>query len=187
MNEDATPSCADPEAVLTFWEEAGFEGWYKKDDNFDADIRSTFGALHETARDGLLDHWSETPRGALALIIVLDQFSRNLFRNNSRAFENDSKAVAVARRAIAKGFDEEIEMPLKQFFYLPFEHSEKPEDQAECIRLFKQTGDKEALKWAKIHADIIAQFGRFPHRNEILGRESTAAEEAFLKDGGFAG
>ncbi len=187
MSGNTTTTNAGPETVLTFWEEAGHDRWFQKDADFDAEIRSRFSAIHHAARIGRLDHWNQTPHGALALVILLDQFSRNIFRDDPKAFENDMRALGIAHEAIRKGFDGKIAMPLRLFFYLPFEHSEQSHDQDECIRLVEKTGDEEALKWAKVHADIIARFGRFPHRNKILGRESTPAEDAFLKDGGFAG
>ena len=131
--------------------------------------------------------WEATPEGALALIIVLDQFPRNMFRNDPRAFATDPQALAVAERAIAAGFDRKVDRALQSFFYMPLMHSEELADQQKCVDLFRGFGNDNNLKFAQIHEDIIRRFGRFPHRNSVLGRISTAEEENFLKDGGFAG
>lgn len=176
-----------PSEVVAFWREAGPEKWFKKDAAFDAEIRARFDALHHAAARGEHPWWEDTSEGALALLLVLDQFPRNLYRGSAHQFATDGLARAIARRAIARSFDHAPEPALRSFFYLPLEHSEDMRDQRESVRLFEATGDGELIKWAKLHADIIARFGRFPHRNESLGRESTEEEKLFLKDGGFAG
>ena len=176
-----------PADVLSFWREAGYDRWYSKDDGFDADIRSRFLATWEAARDGRLDAWQDSDDGALALVIVLDQFPRNMFRNDARAFSTDPLARKVALRAIEEGRDARIDPDLRAFLYLPFEHSEDMADQEFCIELFKALGDADSLKWAEMHADIIRRFGRFPHRNAVLERNISPEEAAFLEHGGFKG
>lgn len=178
---------ASPTDVLTFWREAGPEKWFKKDTAFDDTIRTRFLETYEAAAAGKLAEWEQTADGALALTLVLDQFPRNMFRNDARTFAADPIARAVAGRALARGFDRELPITDQQFFYLPFEHSEALADQERCCALFAATGDAEILKWAKLHADIIRRFGRFPHRNKVLGRVTTPEEQAFLDEGGFAG
>jgi uncharacterized protein (DUF924 family) len=173
--------------VLTFWREAGPDHWYDRDEVFDAAIRTRFLSTYEAAAAGELSHWETTADGALALVIVLDQFPRNMFRNDPRAYATDPLARAVADRAIARGLDQQADTGERSFFYLPFEHSEQIADQARCIALHRALGDADSLKWAELHADIIARFGRFPHRNAVLGRATTPDEQAFLDDGGFAG
>ena len=183
----ADNAVAEPSEVLAFWRAAGPEKWYKKDGDFDAEIARCFLSTYEAAAAGQLSHWEDTPEGALALVITLDQFPRNMFRGNPRTFATDALARAVADRAITRGFDRRITTQERQFLYIPFEHSEDPADQERSLRLFRANDDAEALKWAELHADIIGRFGRFPHRNVILGRNSTAEEQAFLDSGGFAG
>jgi uncharacterized protein (DUF924 family) len=178
---------ATPQTVLAFWREAGHDKWFKKDTAFDGDIRNRFIATYEAAVAGRLSDWERTAEGALALTIVLDQFPRNMFRGDTRTYTADPLARAVAGRAIARGFDRQVALPDRQFFYLPFEHSETLTDQERCCALFAATGDADMLKWAQQHADIIRSFGRFPHRNTILGRATTSEEQAFLDCGGFAG
>jgi uncharacterized protein (DUF924 family) len=178
---------ASSEQVLAFWREAGPARWYKKDAAFDDLIRRRFLATHEAAAAGRLAEWEGTAEGALALTIVLDQFPRNMFRGDARAFAADPLARTVAERAIARGFDLQIALPDRQFFYLPFEHSERLADQERGVDLFRAAGDAELLKWAELHADIIRRFGRFPHRNALLGRVTTPEEQVFLDEGGFAG
>jgi uncharacterized protein (DUF924 family) len=175
-----------PADVVTFWREAGADRWFNKDTAFDEEIRRRFLALHEAAAAGNLTEWEASAEGALALLILLDQFPRNMFRGQTRAFATDPLARAVTSRAILNGFDGAFP-DLRSFFYLPFEHSEDMKDQERGLTLYKAAGDADGLKWAEIHADIIRRFGRFPHRNAILGRVSTPAEQKFLDDGGFAG
>jgi uncharacterized protein (DUF924 family) len=176
-----------PTDVLAFWREAGPAKWFKKDAAFDAEISARFLPSQDAAAARRLAQWEETPDGALALVIVLDQFPRNIFRGQARAFETDALARAVADRAITRGFDARVPAAERVFFYLPFEHSEAMADQDRCVALVRAMGDADLLKWAELHADIIRRFGRFPHRNSLLGRASTAAEQAFLDSGGFAG
>ena len=178
---------ASPNDVLAFWRAAGPKKWFTKSAAFDAEISARFLSTYQAAAAGTLAAWEADAEGALALVIVLDQFPRNMFRGNARAFAADPLARAVADRAIVRGFDQETKSSLRGFFYLPFEHSENLADQERCVALARATGDADALKWADIHADIIRRFGRFPHRNAILGRTTTAAEQAFLDEGGFAG
>jgi uncharacterized protein (DUF924 family) len=177
---------ATPQIVLAFWRAAGPDKWFEKDADFDAEISWRFRKTYEAAAAGELA-WDEDPQGALALVIVLDQFPRNMFRNSIRAFAADPLARKVAARAIARGFDHAVPIPERMFFYLPFEHSENLADQDRCVALNRASGDAEAIKWAELHADIIRRFGRFPHRNAALGRTTTAEEQAFLDSGGFAG
>jgi uncharacterized protein (DUF924 family) len=176
-----------PQDVLAFWRDAGADKWFKKEAAFDDAIRARFLATYEAAVTGQLARWEETCEGALALVIVLDQFPRNMFRGDARTYAADHLARAVAERAIVRGFDRETPVIERQFFYLPFEHSEAMADQVRCCVLFSATGDADHLKWAELHADIIRRFGRFPHRNAILGRVTTPEEQAFLDGGGFAG
>jgi uncharacterized protein (DUF924 family) len=182
--EAMTASAAE---VVSFWQEAGPDRWFNKDAAFDQQIRERFLATYETAAAGKLSSWEESAQGALALLILLDQFPRNMFRGDARAFATDPLARAVAAGAIVRGFESQVPKDLHGFFYLPFEHSEDLADQERCIALHKAIGDMENLKWAEIHADIIRRFGRFPHRNAALGRITTPEEQAFLDGGGFAG
>jgi uncharacterized protein (DUF924 family) len=178
---------ASPQAVLEFWRAAGEEKWFKKNAAFDDDIRAGFLATYEAAAAGRLAGWEQTSEGALALTIVLDQFPRNMFRGDPRTYAADPQARAVASRALDRGFDRSLPNIDRQFLYLPFEHSETLADQDRCCALFAATGDTDKLKWAQLHADIIRRFGRFPHRNAVLGRATTAEEQAFLDSGGFKG
>jgi uncharacterized protein (DUF924 family) len=176
-----------PSDVARFWIKAGPKAWFKKSKAFDAEIRMRFEALHHAAARGELDDWSADPEGALALLLLLDQFPRNLYRGSAHAFATDAMARVVAREAVERGFDKQVDPELRQFFYLPFEHSERLEDQDLGVSLCAASGDADLLKWATLHRDIIARFGRFPHRNGCLARATTDDEHAFLKSGGFAG
>jgi len=176
-----------PHDVLTFWRDAGPERWYEKDAAFDADMERQFLATWELASKGELSTWEDTDEGTLALLIVLDQFSRNLFRGDVRAFQNDPMAREIANRAIARGVDQRIDAALREFIYMPFEHSEDLTDQKRSVALFRATENGDNLKWAILHLEIIEKFGRFPHRNKVLGRVSSPEEEAYLADGGFSG
>jgi uncharacterized protein (DUF924 family) len=173
--------------IVSFWTKAGEKRWYKKDPAFDQKIHEEFLVTHQAAAMEKLGAWEAEPEGALALLLLLDQFPRNMFRGSARAFANDPQARAIAARAIKRGFDKKVPAGLREFFYLPFEHSEDLADQEKCLKLFRATKHKDNLHWAKVHHDIIKRFGRFPHRNEILGRSSTPEETAFLEEGGFAG
>ena len=175
-----------PADVIAFWRAAGPEKWFEKNAAFDDEIRRRFLNVHEAATSGKLTAWEASAEGALALLILLDQFPRNMFRGQARAFATDPLARAIASRAILSGFDGAFP-DMRSFFYLPFEHSEDLADQERGLTLYKAAGDEDGLKWAKIHADIIHRFGRFPHRNAVLGRVSTPEEQKFLDDGGFAG
>jgi uncharacterized protein (DUF924 family) len=178
---------ADPAEVLAFWREAGPEKWFKKDDAFDAEIKQRFLSTYEAAAAGRLADWAATAEGSLALLLVLDQFPRNMFRGSARMFAADPLAKTIAEEALGRGFDRQTAMPDRTFFYLPFEHSEDLADQERCVALNRAHGDADSLKWADLHADIIRRFGRFPHRNTVLGRQTTQEEQAFLDDGGFTG
>jgi uncharacterized protein (DUF924 family) len=175
------------EEILAFWRAAGPEKWFERDEVLDAEIRARFLATCEAAAAGRTDDWQETPDGTLALLLLLDQFPRNLFRGEARAFATDAKARALAERAIARGTDREFPVPERRFFYLPLMHAENLADQERCIALCRAAGDAEGEKYAELHADVIRRFGRFPHRNAALGRITTAQERAFLEAGGFAG
>jgi uncharacterized protein (DUF924 family) len=176
-----------PQDVVTFWRDAGKDRWFAKDAAFDAEIAARFGLLREQAEAGALASWAASPDGALALVILLDQFPRNIFRGTGRAFATDAAAREVAAEAISAGFDRSVEPGLRGFFYLPFMHSENMADQDSCLALYEAAADESGLEWARVHRDIIAQFGRFPHRNEALGRDTTPEEAEFLSGDGFKG
>ena len=176
-----------PADIVTFWREAGKERWWKKDDAFDAEIRARYLALWEEARAGGLSSWRASDDGLLGLVIVLDQFPRNMFRDDARTYATDPLAREVASQAIAAGADRRVDPSLRQFLYMPFMHSEALDDQQRCVALFRAIGDPEQAEYADSHADIVRRFGRFPHRNKILGRATTAEEQAFLDEGGFSG
>lgn len=178
---------SEADAVLAFWKDAGPKMWFTRDDGFDRDILLRFGALHQKAAAGELADWQNAADSALALILVLDQFSRNLFRDNARSFAQDGQGLRVAKSCLSKGFDHQVDSSLKQFFYMPLMHSESILDQQACIGLFHATGMAENLKYAILHRDIIARFGRFPHRNKVLGRATSSAEQVYLDEGGFSG
>lgn len=176
----------DARAVLGFWTKAGPDRWFAKDDAFDVACRS-FEDLHHRAARGELGEWEGAAEGALALLLLLDQIPRNLYRGSAHAFATDGLALAVARRAVAAGHDRSVGMPLRTFFYLPFEHAEDLDAQRAAVALFEAAGDEGYTKYARIHLDVIERFGRFPHRNAVLGRTTTEEEQAFLAAGGFAG
>jgi len=175
-----------PEDVVAFWRKAGPEKWFTRDAAFDAEIADRFSALHGAAADGGHDAWAQNAEGALALILVLDQFSRNLHRGSALAFASDPKALQIAETAVARGDDRAVPKDLQVFFYMPFEHSESLADQRMAIRLTHAMQNADYLKYAHTHHDVIRRFGRFPHRNAVLGRHTTAAEKAFLEAGGFS-
>jgi uncharacterized protein (DUF924 family) len=184
MNDDETARAAD---VVSFWSAAGPKAWFKKDEAFDAEIRRRFLKTHEAAAAGKLAAWEHSAEGALALLILLDQFPRNMFRGQARMFETDPMARAIAAGAIVRGFDAQVAKEMRGFFYLPFEHSEDMADQQRSVAFYKAIGDTDGLKWAELHADIIKRFGRFPHRNALLCRATTPEEQKFLDEGGFGG
>ena len=175
-------------AVLTFWFQGQPEqinpAWFTKDPAFDRLIAGQFSAAVDTAAAGAADALMADPDGALALCILLDQFPRNLYRGSARAFSCDAKALAVARQAVADGFDRPMPVAQRMFLYLPYEHSEDPAVQQASLRLFASLGNAELLLYARRHAEIIARFGRYPHRNAALGRVSTPEEDAFLQEPG---
>jgi uncharacterized protein (DUF924 family) len=184
MSEDGTARAAD---VIAFWRDAGPAAWFKKDEAFDETIRRRFLKTHEAAAAGKLSDWEQNAEGALAILILLDQFPRNMFRGSPRMFATDPQALSLAAGSIVRGFDAQVDKMMRGFFYLPFEHSEDMADQERGIAFFKAAGDADGLKWAEIHADIIRRFGRFPHRNAVLGRTTTPEEQRFLEEGGFGG
>lgn len=176
-----------PQAVLAFWRAAGPDRWFAKDEAFDTAISSRFLATYEAAATGELEHWEATAEATLALILVLDQFSRNMFRGQARAFSADPLGLAIAERAIGKGLDRLIAPELRLFVYLPLEHSEQIGVQRRSVALIRTLGSAELDGYAEVHRDLIARFGRFPHRNAILGRVSTPEELSFLETDGFKG
>jgi uncharacterized protein (DUF924 family) len=178
---------ASAEDVISFWRDAGPERWFTPDADFDRDVRERFLETHEAAAAGRLQEWQDSPDGVLALLILLDQFPRNMFRGTPRAFATDPLALGIADRAIEREFDRKVEPMLRSFFYLPFMHSEKLADQERCLALYRELGNEDGTKYAEIHLDAIRRFGRFPHRNTILGRPSTGEEIAYLEGGGFSG
>lgn len=173
-------------AVLEFWREAGMERWFAKDPQFDRRFRQRFHDAHMAVAARSHDAWLGAPDGALALILLTDQFPRNAFRGTAHMYATDPLARHYARRAHALGYIDRIDPELRVFLCLPFSHSEDPADQDLAVRLNERIGGT-SLSFALGHREIIGRFGRFPHRNRLLGRESTAEEEAFLAEGGFAG
>jgi uncharacterized protein (DUF924 family) len=183
MSTDITPS-----DVVAFWKEAGPGKWFAKDNAFDSRFRRGFGDTHFAAARRELDSWAETAGGSLALLILLDQFPRNAFRGTGHAFATDPLARHFAERALEAGHDLQIEGDIRRFFYLPFQHSENLADQARQVELFQtRMGRKPDDRWAEHHHDLVARFGRFPHRNGVLGRETTPEEQVFLEADGFRG
>ena len=176
-----------PAEILSFWRGAGRDRWYRRDEAFDAQVRARYLELWRKAAAGNLSCWEASDDGALALTIVLDQFPRNMFRGDARTYASDPLAREVVARAIARGVDTRIEPALLEFLYMPFMHSEHLPDQLRCVELFRCTENAENLGYAEQHADIMRRFGRFPHRNRILGRPTTPEEQAFLDAGGFSG
>lgn len=176
-----------PDHILDFWVDAGPKKWWKKDSSFDAEIALRFGSIHLEAANRFKESWLETPDSTLALIIVLDQFSRNLFRNSPHAFAQDAYCRDIVKAALAEGSDKQARKDIGEFFYLPLMHSENISDQKLCLMEMERIGKENNVKSAKQHLEIIAKFGRFPHRNEVLGRQTTTEEQAFLDAGGFSG
>jgi uncharacterized protein (DUF924 family) len=170
------------EDVLRFWfEEAGPKRWFEKGEPFDADVRRRFLALHEELAAQPSDTLLGDARTALAAIIVFDQLPRNMFRGSHRAFATDAKALEIAEAVVARGLDTGLSKDERHFCYLPFEHAEDAQAQARCVTLMSGLGDPELTKWAEAHKLIIDRFGRFPHRNAVLGRASSVEEAEFLK------
>jgi uncharacterized protein (DUF924 family) len=182
-----TSEAIGPRDILAFWRAAGPDKWFEKNAAFDAEIATRFCGLWRAAADGKLAPWEETPEGALALVIVLDQFPRNMFRGQARTYEADAAARAVADRALGRGCDRQVPQLERRFFYMPFMHSEDGADQDRCVELARGYGDDEFMRYAEHHAGIVRRFGRFPHRNAALRRASSPEEQAFLDAGGFAG
>lgn len=176
-----------PEDIVSFWEQAGPTRWFFKDAVFDGALKVRFGAACGEARQGVFDHWSETAEGALGLVLLLDQVSRNIHRGSPLAFAGDAKGLALARSSIAKGYHHKLIPARAQWFIMPFEHAEDIDAQNRAVALFETMGLSDMAYWASLHRDIIVRFGRFPHRNALLGRASTPDELVFLKAGGFAG
>ena len=173
--------------ILDYWlTEVGPERWYDVVPEIDEAIRNRFSDDWERLRAGELKDWLGSPGSALAYLILADQFPRNMFRGDVRAFATDHEALKAAKSAIARGFDEQIDLPERQFFYLPLMHSEVLADQDRCVRLIALSfGTGESLNHARAHREIIRRFGRFPYRNQVLGRASTPAEQEFLDQGGY--
>lgn len=179
---------ADPVEVLDFWlGEVGPEGWYAGGAALDALCRDRFAEVWQAAHDGGLEHWVDGTVGTLAYLIVTDQLSRNIHRDSALAFACDARALAAAKRAVAQGWDLDAPEPERQFFYMPFEHSEVPADQAMAVQLLETrlSSDPDMALHARAHAMIIGRYGRFPTRNAALGRESTPAEVEYLAAGGY--
>lgn len=178
-----------PDEVLSFWlDEVGPKGWYLQDDALDAGIRERFLTTWEAANEGKFSLWMTYPSGALAYIILMDQFPRNMFRGSAKAFASDRAALSVAKCAVDKGWDLKIDEPARQFFYLPMMHSENLCDQERCVRLMCQnmTGsDQSNLLHARAHREVIRKFGRFPYRNEALERPMTENEVTYVNMGGY--
>jgi uncharacterized protein (DUF924 family) len=173
-----------PEDVVGFWRDAGPGKWFATDQAFDAEFERRFRDAHFAAARRELDDWADAAESGLALLLLLDQFPRNVFRGTGHAFATDPLARHFARRFVDAGLDAQVEPDLRRFCYLPFQHSEAMEDQDRAVALMQALGDP---KWALHHRDIIRRFGRFPHRNAALGREGTPEERAFLREGGFGG
>lgn len=172
----------DAARVLEFWfDELTPEQWWTRDEGVDAKIKEQFAVLYESLADDVPDSWLDQPEGRLAAVIVLDQFPRNLFRDDTRAYATDGKALRLASDTIDKGWDQKIPPQRRAFLYMPFQHSEDRGDQARSVALFKSLGNEDNLDFAIKHKEIIDRFGRFPHRNEVLGRPSTPEERDFLK------
>ncbi len=172
--------------LLEVWWSIGEEGWYSQSDETDAMLTERFSGLIPQAHSGALDGWKDAPHSALALMLVLDQLPRNIFRGAPEAFASDNEAVALADHARANRFDMAYHGVARGFFYMPYMHAEDLELQSLCCDLFRAMGQKEGYYYALVHMDAIRRFGRFPHRNKILGRVSTPEEEAYMKTGGFS-
>lgn len=185
MSAKATAAGAKPDHVLHFWfESLRPEDWYRADAGLDDFVRDNLGGLHDQAVHGKLERWQETPEGALALIILLDQVPRNIHRDGPRAFASDIRARAVLARTLEGGLDKGLTKRKRVFLYMPLMHSEALADQDQSVALFSALGIENNLDYANRHRDVIKRFGRFPHRNAILARESSAAEEEYLAQPG---
>lgn len=180
------PTQPEPRDVVAFWTAAGPTMWFVKDPAFDTRFRETFADLYGSAISGALGSWEATPEGMLALLILLDQYPRNSFRDTPRMYGSDELARAVAERGVASGRDRVVPVALRLFVYLPFAHSERLSDQDRSVELARTIGD-DNLRHAEHHRDIILRFGRFPHRNPILGRPMRPEEQKYLDEGGYRG
>ncbi|MGB0721185.1 MAG: DUF924 family protein [Gammaproteobacteria bacterium] len=189
MTDAPHPSSAQPAEIIQMWfSEPVRPMWFKSTPEFDSGLRDRYAGLWREAAAGNLDDWSATADGALALVIVLDQFPLNMFRDEAAAYSTEAHARRVADIAIARGDDRNLPEERRAFLYLPFMHSENLEDQERSIALYESADMRDNLRWARHHRDIVARFGRFPHRNEALGRASTDAERAWLaSDAAFRG
>ena len=178
-----------PEEILKYWlDDVGPKGWYDASEALDAEIREKFEQTWNAACGGTFSLWLTYPSGALAYLILTDQFSRNMFRATAKAFASDGAALAVAKSVIDKGWDLKIAEPARQFFYMPLMHSENQCDQDRCVRLVceRMPNTRESIMLhARAHRDVIRQFGRFPYRNAALGRSNTTAETAYIAQGGY--
>jgi len=173
------------QAVNVFWfKELTQKDWWVKSEKLDAEIKSRFGELHEMAKEGKLESVRNTPEARLAEIIILDQFSRNIYRNKPEAFACDGLALSLAQEAVANGDDMKLAQQQRHFLYMPYMHSESLEVHDQAVKLFEKLGSEDALKFEHAHREIIVRFGRYPHRNKILGRESTQEELEFLSQPG---
>jgi len=172
--------------IVRFWRDAGPKAWFTRSETFDGRCRSFEDDHHAAARRALA-HWERDAEGALALLLLLDQFPRNIYRDSPHAYATDGLAQQLAVRAIDKRFDAATDTDLRIFFYMPFEHAEDLPLQERCVTLVEAMRDATYTKYAHLHRDVIARFGRFPHRNVVLGRKSTVEELQFLAEGGFAG
>lgn len=171
-----------PDEVLDFWFSDHMKpDWFAKSDQIDEEITEKFADTYQAAHDGYLDKWMKQADHALALCIVLDQFPRNMFRGSPRSFESNDLALAHARTALGKGYDQQLDATRRQFMYLPFMHSEDLADQDRSVELYEALGNRHSLHFAREHRDIVARFGRFPHRNAVLGRTDTPDEAGFLE------
>ena len=176
-----------PQDVLAFWTEAGAQRWFTPDASFDALCRERVLPAYRDAAEGRLAAWEDTADGALALVLLLDQMPRHMFRGEARSWATDEEALRIAEGAIGRGFDEKVAAALRRFFYLPHMHAEDLVVQDRSVELNARLGDPEVLTWARHHRDVVARFGRFPHRNDALGRSSDPDELSFLSAGGFRG
>ncbi len=173
----------EPREILDFWfEDCDPEQWFSKDPVFDQTIRDRFGAAYAEAMAGKLDHWEHDAQFSLALIVLLDQFPRNMFRGTARMYEADAKALALAKRVVGSDAEKALSEDRRRFLYLPLEHSEDLSDQRHCLALMTTLEDQRSAEYAHRHLVIIERFGRFPHRNDILGRQSTPEEIVFLTE-----
>lgn len=171
----------DPQTIERFWFADDMrQAWFRSTPTLDAEIRERFHDVWQHAARGELDDWADTPEGALALVVVLDQFPLNMFRDVPEAFSTEAAALAVARRAVDTGFDQALSPERRAFLYMPFMHSEDLADQERAVALFEAARLSDNLRFARHHREIIRRFGRFPHRNGILGRQSTPEEIAYL-------